>query len=111
MIEQLAGGGIVVATKFDRGGDFPVLAIMQSRDPALLKRAVALVSRVAEQELKRQDLLVKPTLHAYRGLEFTQYGDAYYTVAGSAFLIANKEIAIQKALDLYINGSMESLAN
>src|SRR5439155_27305115 len=58
-----------------------------------------------------QESPVKPKVETYRGLEMTQIGEAYYAVAGSALLVANKLIAIQMALDLYINGSAESLAN
>ena len=101
----------MIAAKFAPGGDFPVLAVVQSRDPELLKRAVTLVSQVAEQELKRNDSPLKPTIEKYREIDVTHYGDAYYAVVGSAFLIANKEIAIQKALDLYLNGPAESLAH
>ncbi|HEY2342845.1 MAG TPA: hypothetical protein VGH90_07445 [Chthoniobacteraceae bacterium] len=111
LLQKLAGGGIVVATKFAPDGDLPVLAVVQSRDAELLKRAVALVSKVAEQELKRNDSPLKPSIENYRDIQVTHYGDAYYAIAGSAFLIANKEIAIQKALDLHLNGAAESLAN
>jgi hypothetical protein len=111
LLGKLSGGGIVIATKFERGGDLPVLAVVQSRDSELLKRAVALVSKVAEQELKRNDSPLKPSIENYRDIEVTHYGAAYYAVAGSAFLIANKEIAIHKALDLHLDGAAESLAN
>jgi hypothetical protein len=111
LLERLGGGGIVIATKFDRAANVPVLAVLQSKDADLLKRAIGLVRGVIDQELARQDSPQKPKIESYRGLEFTQIGEAYYAVAGSALLVANKLIAIQMALDLYINGSMESLAN
>jgi hypothetical protein len=111
LLDKLAGGGIVIATKFDRAANVPVLAVIQSKDADLLKRAVALVRGVIDQELARQDSPAKPQVETYRGLEFTKIGEAYYAIAGSAVLVANKEIAVQKALDLYIDGAMESLAN
>ena len=111
LLERLGGGGIVIAIKFDRAANVPVLAVIQSKDADLLKRAVGLVRGVLDQELARQDSPQKPKVESYRGLEFTQIGEAYYAVAGPALLVANKPIAIQMVLDLYINGSMESLAN
>src|SRR5439155_11919199 len=61
--------------------------------------------------LARQDSPQKPKTDLYRGYEMTQIGDAYYAVAGSALLVSNKSIGVQLGLDLYINGSIESLAN
>src|SRR5436305_1212485 len=54
LLDRLAGGGVVLATKFERGGGAPVLLVVQGKDDELLKRAVGLVLAVVEQELIRQ---------------------------------------------------------
>lgn len=111
LLDSVAGGGIVVATKFERGGDAPVLAVIQSRDPVLLRRAVAIVGKVAEQELARNDAAVKPKTERYRDIEVTKLGEAVYAIAESALLISNKQEALQRGVDLLLDGDKESLAS
>jgi hypothetical protein len=111
LLEQLAGGGIVVATRFTRDNSAPALMVVQSKDAALLKKAVGLVHGVIEQELARQDATQKPTTETHRGIEVTKVGEAFYAVADSALLVSNKAEAIHRAIDLHLDGSGSSLAN
>lgn len=111
LLDQLAGGGIVVSTKFARDNNVPVLTVVQSRNAAMLKKAVGLVRGVIEQELARQDAAQKPTTESHRGIEVTNIGDAFYAVADSALLISNKSEAIHRAIDLHLDGSASSLAH
>lgn len=111
LLDRLAGGGVVVATKFQRGGgNAPVLLVVQGTDDDLLKRAVGLVLGVLEQELIRQDSKDRPKTDSYRGLDTVHVGnDLHLARAGSALLVSNKVEAIHRGLDLYINGRHESL--
>jgi hypothetical protein len=110
LLDRLTGGGMVVATKFQRGGAAPVLLVVQSKDDELLKRALGLLLTVVEQELIRQDSKDRPKTDSYRGLEIVHVGnDLHVARAGSALLVSNKAEAIHRGLDLYINGRHDSL--
>src|SRR5262249_52380802 len=43
LLGRLAGGGVVLTTKFERGGQAPALLVVQGTDEELLKRAMRLV--------------------------------------------------------------------
>jgi hypothetical protein len=112
LLDRLTGGGAAVALKFERGGNAPVLLVVQGKDEELLKRALKLVLQVYEQEQAR--LSGKYRLHAdtYRGLETLQAGDNFYLArAGAALLVSNKAEGVHRGLDLFINGSQESLVD
>jgi hypothetical protein len=111
LLDQLAGGGIVVATRFTRDNSAPALMVVQSKDAALLQKAVGLVRGVIEQELARQDATQKPSTETHRGIEVTKVGEAFYAVANSALLISNKLEGIHRAIDLHLDGSASSLAH
>src|SRR3954469_10178069 len=60
LLDRLTGGGVVLATKFERGGNAPALLVVQSKDDELLKRAVGVLLTAIEQELIRQDSKDRP---------------------------------------------------
>ena len=110
LLDRLAGGGIVVASKFQSGEPPPALVVIQGRDTEMLRRAVALVRGVVEQELARNAAPIQPQVEPYRGVDVTQLGDVRYAQVGAALLLANKPVAIQRAIDLHLDGPKESLA-
>jgi hypothetical protein len=111
LLDRLAGGGVVVATTFDRGGNAPALFVVQAKDEVLLKKALGLLLTVIEQELVRNDSKDRPKSEMYRGLESVHIGtDLHLARAGSAVLVSNKAEAVEHGLDLYINGRLDSLA-
>lgn len=109
LIDKLAGGGIAWGLKFENPP--PTLLIVQGKDEALMKRVVGLLLEVVEQEQTRQDVRDRVQKVNYRGLDAYQVGDKLFgAVAGSALLLSDRKEALQAAIDLYINGSQESLA-
>lgn len=111
LLDAVAGGGIVLATRFQRDGNAPVLVVIQSKDAAMQVRAVEIVRKVIEQELARNDTAAKPKTEQYRGITVTQLGDAHFAIADSALLISNKAAGVQRGLDLFLDGDKESLAS
>src|SRR5947209_784919 len=111
LLDRLTGGGVVAALKFERGGKPPFLLVVQSKDEALLRQTFAIVLKVTEQELARQDAKEKPTRESYHGLDVVKLNaETYAALAGSALLVANRADALHLALDLHANGPAESLA-
>jgi hypothetical protein len=110
LLDKLAGGGIVLAGRFDRTNQSPALFVIQGTDEELLKRAVPLLLTVIEQEQIRQDAPDRPKKATYRGLEIVHIGtDLHLARAGSVLLASNKAEAVERGLDLYINGRQDSL--
>jgi hypothetical protein len=110
LLDRLAGGGVVLAGRFDRTNQAPALLVIQSKDEDLLKRAIPLVLAVIEQEQVRQDSQDRPKKNTYRGLEIVHVGgDLHIARAGSTLLVSNKAEAVERGLDLYINGRHDSL--
>jgi len=110
LLDRLAGVGVVLAGKFDRTNQAPVLLVVQGSDADLWKRALDLLLRVIEEEQVRQDSKDRPRKDRYRGLETIHVGnDLHMARAGTALLVSNKAAAIHAGLDLYINGRHESL--
>jgi hypothetical protein len=111
LLDRLAGGGALLAGKFDRNNQAPVLFVVQGTDPELWKRAFEVLLRVIEQEQVRQDSKDHPRRDSHRGLEVVHVGnDLHMARAGAALLLSNKPEAVHMGLDLYINGRHDSLA-
>jgi len=110
LLDRLAGGGVALATRFQDGVP-PVLLVACARDEALLHRAFDLLLATVrtEQERTESPMMVKSA--EYRGFTGYQLGkDAFAAVAGPVLFASNKAEGVQAGLDLYINGSGESLA-
>jgi hypothetical protein len=110
LLDRLAGGGALLAGKFDRTNQAPVLFVVQGTDADLWKHAFDALLRVIEQEQVRQDSKDRPQKDTYRGLEIVHLGnDLHMARAGAALLLSNKAAAVHAGLDLFINGRHESL--
>lgn len=110
LLDHLAGGGAVLATKF--GGDSgTALLVVQGKDEKLMKRFADTALDVIEQELARQGVKARPLKEAYQGIETVRLGDFCGAVAGASLLVSNNEKELQAALDLYAGKSKKSMAD
>ena len=110
LLDHLAGGGAVLATKF--GGDSgTALLVVQGKDEKLMKRFADTALDVIEQELARQGVKERPLKEDYQGIETVRLGDFSAAVAGASLLVSNNEKALQAALDLYAGKSKKSMAD
>jgi len=110
LLDQLAGGGMVVAVKFGEE-PAPALLVMQSKDEAALKKFVKVVRGMLDQELTRDDAKERLQVGSYKSIETLRLGqDLHAAVAGSALLLANREKALHAALDCHLNDGKQSLA-
>lgn len=110
ILDKAAGGGVVVAAKIGPQ-PAPTLLVVQSKDEATLRKVVQVIVQVIEQELARQDSKERPEKGKYRDLVTIKLGkDFHAALAGSALVVSNNEMALQKALDLHIDKSAKSLA-
>jgi len=109
LLDRLAGGGAILAAKFDKKA---VLVVVAAKDEELLKRFVVLSRKVIDQELARQDIKEKVHSQPYRGVETMHLAKAFHAArAGSALLFSNDENMLHKALDLHLDGGKNSVAD
>lgn len=111
LLDRLAGGGVVLASKF--GSDpAPALLVVQGKDEKLLRKFVDVALDVADQELARQEIKERPIKETYQGVETIRFGkDLHAAIVGSALLVSNNEMALKAALDLYAGKSKKSMAD
>jgi len=100
LLEQLAGGGIVIAGKFTNPP--AVLAVFQAKDEELLKKFVAMGLEVVDQELARQEVKERPKKSSYHGIETIQLDKVHFAVAGSAVLLASDAKVLHAAIDCHL---------
>ena len=100
LLDRLAGGGVVLATKFG-GEPAPVLLVVQGKDEKLMKKFADTALDVIDQELARQDVNARPLKETYQGVETVHIGDFSAAVAGASLFVSNNEKTLQAALDLY----------
>ncbi len=109
-LDGLAGGGVAVATKFGMN-PAPALLVVQGTDAALMQRFVKMGRQVLEQELSRLDSKAQLQDGTYRGLATINVGKEFHAaVLGTTLVISNNGMALQKALDLHLDGPSQSLA-
>ncbi len=110
LLDRLAGGGVVLATKF---GPDPATALLvvQGKDEKLMKKFADTALDVIDQELARQGVNARPLKATYQGVETVRIGDFSAAVAGASLLVSNNEQALQAALDLYAGKSKKSMAD
>ena len=111
LLDRLAGGGAVLATKF--GGDpGPALLVVQGKDEKLMKKFADTALDVIEQELARQD--VKDTAAEKTPIRASRRSTSARTSTppspAPACFVSNNEKALQAALDLYAGKSKKSMA-
>jgi hypothetical protein len=105
LIDKLAGGGIVVASKFG-ANPAPAVMVVQGRDAALTRKFVDLAVKVVDEELARQEAKAKLQKDTYRQVEVIHAGKEFYAaVLDAALLISNNDKAMQAALDLHLDNS------
>jgi hypothetical protein len=110
MLDQVAGGGIVVASRTGKQPP-PALVVIQGKDEALVRKFFATGLKVIEEELARQESKERPEKGAYRDIEYVRIGKEFHAaVVGAALLVSNKGEALQLALDLHAEGGKKSLA-
>jgi hypothetical protein len=110
LLDRLAGGGAVVAAKL---GKDPTLALLvvQGSDEALLRKLLQVGVTVLDQELARQDSKEHVEKGSYRGLETLRIGQGFHAAVASTVLLAsNKEEALRRGLDLYLDRGKKGLA-
>jgi len=100
LLEQLAGGGIVIAGKFTSPPG--VLAVFQAKDEELLKKFVVMGLEVIDQELVRQESKERPKKSSYQGVETIQIDKVHFAVAGSAVLLATDAKVLHAAIDCHL---------
>ncbi len=108
LLDRLAGGGAVLATKFGDGA--PVLLVVQGKDEKLMRQFADVALDVIDQELARQDVKGRPTRTTVGDVELIQFGDFRAAVAGSTLILSNNQDALQASLDLYSGKSDKSMA-
>jgi hypothetical protein len=110
LIEELAGGGIVLAVKFEKKAPAPMLVVVQGRDAKLMDKFFHKLLDVAEQERAREGLHDGYSKETYRGVETYRYGeDLHAAVLGAALVYSNLPAALHAAIDLSLDPSKESL--
>jgi hypothetical protein len=109
IFDRLTGGGIAYGVEF--GADPPQLLVIQGTDEQTVRRFVETAVRVAEEELARREAKERIERSKYRNIEVMHVGKQIYAAsAGAALLVSNKAEAIQKALDLSLDGGKKSLS-
>ena len=97
LLDRLAGGGAVLAAKFD-GNPAPALLVVQGKDEKLMQKFAETALDVLEQELARQDVKARPEKTTYAGVETVHFGkDFHAAVAGATLFVSNNDKALQAA--------------
>jgi hypothetical protein len=108
-LDQIAGGGIALATKFGKDPG-PALLVVQGTDAKQVEKFYNLGLTAIEQELARQESKTRLRQAMERGAPVARIGnDTHLALAGSAILLSNRAEAIEAALDLYAGKKKDSL--
>jgi len=110
LIDQLAGGGVALAIRFEQRMPGIVL-VVQGTNGSTMRRFVQLGMELLEDELTRQEAKERPRKSKYRNLETIGLGkDLFAAQVGAALVLSNVEKELQLALDLYLDGPEKGLA-
>ncbi len=110
LLDKLAGGGVVLAGKFDNNKT-PGLLIVQGTDAEVARKTLEIARGILERELSQREDGGKVEAKAYRGVEVVQAGkDLCFAQIGAAIAVSNKPEAIKLAIDLSHDGPAGSLA-
>jgi hypothetical protein len=100
LLDQVAGGGVALAVKYGPDNDNRLTLVVAAKDPKQLARFTALVRRVLDEELARQDSKDRPAKGDYHGVETIQVGkDLHAAVSGPVLVLSNKADGLHDALD------------
>jgi len=109
LLDRLAGGGMVLAVKFKP--EPAALLVVQSKDAEFLQRFFKVALQITEQELSRLESKDKLVRHSHRGIQTLGAGkDFAMAVVGSALVLSNSAAALNKAIDLQVDGPSGSMA-
>jgi hypothetical protein len=110
LVDELAGGGVVLSLKFGKKDPEPAIVVVQGRDAKLMEKFFHKLLNVAEQELARQGLHDAYSKETYRGIETYRRGDdIHVAVLGAALVYSNRLEGLHAAIDLHLDPSKESL--
>ena len=110
LLDQLAGGGAVVAAKLEEKPKF--MLVLQGRDPHLTKRFAELSLALLDQELARQESKARIKRAKHNGVEVVSVGDGLFaTVLDAAIVISNVDKGPVAAIELHqATKKVESIA-
>lgn len=98
LLDQLAGGGAVVAGTFGEG-DQPALLVVQGTNEPVVAKAFDLLVRALDDELARQGGKEKVTRGTRAGADTARLGKDFHAArVGAALLVSNRAEALAAAL-------------
>jgi hypothetical protein len=111
MLDQLAGGGVVLGVKFGPN-PAPALLIVQGKDEQLQHKFFQAAVEIIEAELARQEAKQELKKHSHGDIEAVQIGkDFHAAVVGTTLLLSNKEEVLKMALALRHGEDSKSMAH
>ena len=110
LLDQLAGGGIVLAVKFQPKQPAPVLLVLQGTDPKLTEKFFRQLREAVADEQTRQGVTEEYKSEAYRGIETYRVGENLYAATLDAALVySNTPEALHAAIDQHLDPAKPSL--
>lgn len=112
LLDQMAGGGIVLAVKFQSKQPAPVLLVLQGTDPTLTERFFRNLREAVAEEQARQGVIEEYKSESYRGIETFHVGENLYAATLDAALVySNMPEALHTAIDQHLDPAKPSLLN
>lgn len=97
LLDQLAGSG--AALGFQIADDpAPAILVLQGKDEAAVKKALALATSLLNEELARQGSKEKVQWSEVAGQPAAKFGDAHLARVGAAVLVSNSEPMLKAAI-------------
>lgn len=109
LLDDIAGNGIVLATKIGNGS--PAVVAFEGRNADTVTKFTESVVKVIEQELTRQGVPAKIESGEYEGVQVYRFGNAYLAHKGTTLLFTNKKEAGKHCIALLNGNAKDSLAN
>lgn len=105
LLDQMAGGGIVVAVKLGQQPP-PVLLVIEGKEEKKTTSFLELVINLINQELSREEKKEKVVQHSRQlaGRQITTYSlgnDLHFAQVGAAVVLTNKEAALKAVLETH----------
>ncbi|HEY1191178.1 MAG TPA: hypothetical protein VGE74_26320 [Gemmata sp.] len=96
LLDQLAGGGAAIGFQF-ADDPAPAILVLQGKDEAQVKKALALAVSLVEEGLARQGSKEKFQWSDLAGHPAAKIGDAHLARVGAAVLLSNNEAMLKAA--------------
>lgn len=109
LLDQLAGGGVALASKIGSGNQ-PALLVIQGKDEKRMEQFVAWAVELLDSELARQESSAQVTTMTHDGV--TVHGLGKEIVAarlGAALVLSNRRDALDRAIALHHGKRRDSL--